>query len=209
LCEARLRAARTYYFCAIFSYMEQLLPLIDAYGYLILFPLAIIEGPIVTIIGGFFVTLGIMDPLLVFAIVIAGDVIGDSAYYGLGRWSGTAILARAGGFLGITEEKLEKAKSYFNLHGNKMITFSKLIHGIGTAGLVAAGSLAVPYRRYITICFLVTLAQSSLLLAIGILFGHAYVQIERYLNYYAAVASIAVLLVLLLLVFYRLKLSRS
>ena len=169
--------------------------LITKYGYAILFPLAIIEGPIATIVAGFLVSLGLLNPFLVYAVIMLGDIIGDSLAYGLGRWGGGMFFSRIGPRIGVTPEKLEKVKRYFDAHGQRTITLSKIIHGIGLTGLVVAGMIRVPYRTYITICFLTTLVQAALFLGVGILFGHAYAQLNNYLNYFASVTVIIGVLV--------------
>ena len=69
--------------------------LLETYKYLFLLPLAIIEGPIVAIIVGFLTTLKVFDTYISYAILVVGDVIGDSSLYALGRW-GTSLLHRHG-----------------------------------------------------------------------------------------------------------------
>ena len=169
-----------------------MLELLLTYKYLILMPLAIIEGPIIAVICGFLVTLGIFNPLLTYAILVAGDIVGDGVIYYIG-YSGKRFLK----YFRITEEKLEKAKTYFHENHHKAIAMSKLVHGIGFTGLIAAGATHVPYKRYFKTCTLISLIQSVIMMLIGFLFGHAYVQIEKYLNYYAALVSIGALVFLL------------
>lgn len=155
-------------------------------------PLSIIEGPIVAVICGFLVTLKVMNPLLAYVILVVGDVVGDGIIYYIG-YSGKRFLK----YFKITEEKLEKAKTYFHENHKKAIAMSKLVHGIGFTGLIAAGASHVPYKRYFKTCTLISLVQSFVMILIGFLFGHAYVQIGKYLNYYAAVVSVLALVILL------------
>ena len=185
--------------------MDTLVLLLTQYGYLILMPLAVAEGPMVTIIAGLFVTLGIFNPVIVYIIVVAGDAIGDSFLYGLGRWGGEVFFARWAPRLGVTPRKMEQVKRYFDVHGKKTIALSKVLHGVGITGLIAAGSLKVPYQKFIAISSLVSLVQVAVFLAIGILFGHAYLQIARYLNYFAAGVLITVLVVAIFLYFRKFK----
>lgn len=182
--------------------MEYLVLLLTKYGYFILFPLAIVEGPIITIIAGFLVSLGLMNVFVVYAIVMAGDIIGDTGIYIIGR-SGGALFSR---YLKKHSDKLDKAKKYFETHHNKAIVLSKLIHGLGITGLFTAGSLRIPYKRYITICFLTTTVQSVILLTVGILFGHAYVQLNKYLNYFSTTTIIAGLFIIFIVAIKKLKL---
>ncbi|MEI6022910.1 MAG: VTT domain-containing protein [bacterium] len=158
--------------------------LLLTYKYIILIPLAIIEGPIVTILAGFLVTLGVMNPFIIYPIMVVGDAVGDGLIYYVG-YTGKKLLS----FFKVDDAKLVRAKKYFADNHHKAITMSKLIHGIGFVGLIAAGATHVPYKKYFTTCILISMVQSFVMLAIGILFGHAYITIEKYLNTYAAVVS--------------------
>lgn len=183
--------------------MEQAVQLLLTYKYLILLPLAIVEGPIIVVVAGFLVTLGKMDIFAVYAIAVAGDFIGDSILYGLGRF-GKNFIRKHGHYIGASEEKLDKAKIFFAEKHNKAIAMSKLFHGVGVSGLVAAGVLAIPYPRYMRTCFLIALAQSAVFLSIGLIFGHAYVRIARYLDLYAEGIVIVVVVLLISTLIYKL-----
>jgi membrane-associated protein len=187
---------------------EYLAHLVSVYGYIAIFPLATIEGPILTVIGGFLVSLGLLNPFLIYIVVLAGDVVGDSACYALGRW-GRPLTQRYGGYIGLTKERLANAQTFFHENHQKAVIASKLIHGIGWTGLIAAGSLHVPYWRFARTCFFISAVQSVALLIIGVLFGHAYLLIEQYLSYFAAVVSVAALAAGLLYALYRLKRMRK
>jgi membrane protein DedA with SNARE-associated domain len=165
--------------------------------------MAIIEGPIVTVICGFLVTLGIMNPLFVYAIVVLGDTIGDITQYYLGYFGKT--LAPFFPFLKITEEKLERAKVFFNENHTKSIILSKLIYGVGFTGIIVAGAAHIPFRRYIKTSMIVSAIQSAVMLTIGMLFGRAYEVIGKYLDFYAAGASVVALIVLLIIIIRKYK----
>ena len=178
--------------------MDDIIPLLETYKYLVLFPLAIIEGPILTVVAGFLVSLGVMNIYIVYVIIVLGDVIGDALYYGLGRF-GSGFLHRHGHWVGVTTERLQRTKTVYQDHHFKAVALSKLIYGIGLAGMIVAGSLKVPYRRFIVAASLVSVVQSAALLLIGIFFGYAYVQIEQYLNDFAAAASVSAAVIIFML----------
>jgi len=169
-----------------------MLELLLTYKYIILMPLAIIEGPIIAVVCGFLITLKVFNPLLVYIILVIGDIVGDGIVYYVG-YSGKKLLK----YFKITDEKLEKAKEYFKDNHKKAIIISKLVHGIGFTGLIAAGASHVPYKRYFKTCTLISVVQSAIMILIGVFFGHAYVVIEKYLNYYAAIISVLALVILL------------
>jgi membrane-associated protein len=179
-----------------------MIQLLLTYKYFILVPLAVIEGPIVSVIAGFLVTLGVFNPLLVYIVMVLGDIVGDGLIYYIG-YSGKRFLK----YFRVTEEKLEKAKTFFHENHHKAIMMSKLAHGIGFTGLIAAGALHTPYKRYFKTCTLISMVQSAVMLTVGVLFGHAYVQIGKYLDYYAAGGSIIVLVVLLIIFIKKYKIN--
>ena len=181
-----------------------ILSLISHYGYLIVFPIAILEGPIISILAGFLVSLGQLNYIIVFLIIMAGDVIGDTMYYALGRW-GEKFVRKHGIRVGLTETRIEQTKKYFHENHKKAVVISKVAHGIGMVGLIVAGILKVPYNRYIKTCLIITSIQAFILLTLGVLFGHAYVKIEKYLNLYVAIASVIVLITATLYALYKIK----
>ncbi|MFA6273423.1 MAG: VTT domain-containing protein [Candidatus Paceibacterota bacterium] len=179
--------------------MEQTIALILQYKYAILFPLSIIEGPILAVLGGFLVSIGILDFVIVYLIIIAGDIIGDSIAYTVGRFGSEHFLKRFGKLFRITEERLLKAKEFFNLHRKKSLVMSKLVHGIGVSGLITAGSLKIPYQKFFSVCLLTSIVQSLVLTLVGLFFGHAYVQIGKYFDYFAATTIIVGIIVVIII----------
>ena len=175
-----------------------IIQLLLTYKYAILIPLSIIEGPIVSVVAGFLTTQGVLNLLLVFLIMIIGDIIGDGIFYFIG-YKGKKLFH----YFKINEEKIEKAKIYFQENHNKAIAASKIMWGIGTAGLIAAGALHVPYKRYFKTCALYSFGQSFIMIILGIFFGQAYIIIGKYFNYYSALVSILVIAFLLFFVFIR------
>lgn len=182
--------------------MEQTIHLLLVYKYAILLPLAVIEGPIVTVVAGFLVTLGLMDIFLVYLIALAGDFIGDTIFYCVGR-RGKNFIHKHGHYIGVNKERLEQAKKIFTEKHTKAVVMSKVFHGVGSAGLVAAGFLAMPFRRYIKVCMLIALLQSAVFLFIGIVFGHAYLRIAEYMDLYASTVGIIVVVLFILTAMYK------
>jgi len=184
--------------------MTAILLLLSKYKYLILFPIAVLEGPFAAIIVGFLSSSGIFNIFIVYLVLVFGDMVGDSLYYFLGRLSGSSV-AKHGHRFGITTEKLETAKKYFGDYHHQALIISKLAYGIGVSGIVAAGVLKISYRKFIKTCAYIALIQSACLVLIGFLFGHAYLQIEQYLNIYAKIVLIVALILIGYFVFTKIK----
>ncbi len=177
--------------------MNNIINLLLHYKYLILLPLSVIEGPIITVIAGFFATMGIFNPYLVYTIAVVGDIFGDTLAYGIGRWGSVPFINHFGRYVGITPEKTEKARAYFETHHTRAVLFSKIFHGVGVAGLITAGNLKVPYKRFFWLCIRISLVQSAIFLTLGLLFGKAYIKFGRYLDYFG-IATIGIGIAVLL-----------
>src|SRR5882757_10809659 len=108
-----------------------------------------------SIVIGFFAATGQLNLVLAFGIVALGDFVGDTALYVFGRWC-RPWLQRLGGRLSFSPAHVSKVVEYFGRRDRHAIVISKLVHGVGFTGLIAAGSLRVPYSRFIVTCVVVS-----------------------------------------------------
>ncbi|MGN6530470.1 MAG: DedA family protein [Ginsengibacter sp.] len=177
--------------------METIFFLLFKYKYVILFPLAIVEGPILAVIAGFFCMQGYLNAFIVYPIIVLADVIGDTIVYTFGRWGIPKFIKTFITRLGLKPENLKRARVYFDANPQKSISLSKVTLGIGIAGIYLAGNARIPYVRFIRICLVTSALQYVLYLGIGLLFGSAYKQINHYLNFFAALTTVAFLAVIL------------
>jgi membrane-associated protein len=177
--------------------LETALHLLIQYKYLVLFPLAIVEGPVIAVIAGFLCTNGFLNPVIVYPLIIAGDIIGDSLCYLLGRWGVPPFIRRLGEFFGIHRNGIEQIRALFHSNPEKIISLSKVILGVGFAGIYLAGTTRIPYNKFVRICFLTSAFQFAIYLSIGLLFGGAFIQISQYLSWFASISLIVVMVILL------------
>jgi len=175
----------------MFISLTKIINLLLAYKYMLLFPIAVIEGPIITVIAGFLSSKGLFMLWIAYAIVVFADFAGDTLYYSIGKFGGRPFIRRFGHYLKIDENKLASAENYFKNHGGKTLLFGK-IQAWGALILIAAGIGKMHYWRFILFCMLGTIPKSLLFILIGYYFGHAYDLINRYLGIAGAI-SFAVL----------------
>jgi membrane protein DedA with SNARE-associated domain len=157
-----------------------LIALITSYGYLLIFLLAIVEGPIVSILAGFVSSLGYLHILPAYAVVVASDIVGDALYYALGRWGGEPALRRWGHRIGITGERVAGFEARFARHRRKSLAIGKLTHAIGALVLVTAGIVRMPVGEFLLVNFLLSLPKSLLLVLVGYYFGRFYPAMGAY-----------------------------
>ncbi|PIW76187.1 MAG: hypothetical protein CO001_02695 [Candidatus Portnoybacteria bacterium CG_4_8_14_3_um_filter_40_10] len=172
----------------------KILLLLMAYRYAIFFPLTVIEGPIVTVIAGFLCSIGFFNFWLVYAIAMAGDIVGDALFYLLGRWGGERILKR-GRFLWIKTEQLGRLQKHFQSHVGKIMLFGKWTQSVGAPILLAAGMARVSLKKYFFFNIIGSLPKVYIFLIIGIYFGRAYQQIDKYFGYAMLSIFFAIILI--------------
>lgn len=178
--------------------------LLLTYKYALLFPISIVEGPVVTIIAGFLISGGYLNPYFVYGILIAGDLIGDTLYYMIGRFGGHFFIRRWGHIFGIDDIRLQKLEKNFENHGGKLLLFGKT-QGLGSAILAAAGISKMPYGRFMWINLLGTVVKVFVFLIIGYYFGQAYTQIDSTLNKIVTMSSLILIVAIVLYILYRRK----
>jgi membrane protein DedA with SNARE-associated domain len=154
---------------------------IGQYRYAILLPIAIVEGPIITVICGFLCAQGQLDLWIVYLIVMLGDLIGDVIWYYLGYHFGYDFVKKWGKRFGLTEEKIKEVKEKFHEHKHSILFLSKITNGLGLALVVlfTAGLSKIPFKRYMVVNFTGQLIWSGVLLAIGYEFGNVLNQIKN------------------------------
>ncbi|MBS1665893.1 MAG: VTT domain-containing protein [Bacteroidetes bacterium] len=177
--------------------MEHLIYLLSEYKYLLLFPLAIVEGPIIAVIAGFLCITHLLNPFLAYPIIVLGDITGDSICYMFGRWGVPNFIKKISNWFGLNAEKLGRVKIFFDTHPIRTISLSKITLGIGVAGIYLAGNSRIPYPKFLRVCLATSAIQYIFYLGIGLLFGDAYIQINRYLNYFASITILSALAIVL------------
>lgn len=166
------------------------------YKYLVLFPVAVLEGPIAAIVAGYFSSLGFLNVYAAYLILVIGDLIGDYSYYAMGRWGGAPFLKRWGRYLGVGKKQVQKLECAFERHTAKTLLLGKLTQGVGAFVLIAAGIARISVAEFIWYNFLATVPKSLALLLIGVFYGQSYMLIKHYLHYTALVMVAATLLLL-------------
>src|SRR5476649_724403 len=149
---------------------DDIVRLLEQYGYVFLFLIAVGEGPIITIVGAFLASQGYFNIFAVYGLVASGDLTGDLLYYAIGRFGRTKLL---GGFLnslGMTGEHFLRLEDYVQQHGTKMLFLAKFTQA-GFLVLPASGAGRMPLAKFVWYNVLGTLPKSLVLLLLGYFFG--------------------------------------
>ena len=160
------------------------LELLTQWGYPVIFVLAVIEGPVVMMLGGAVVSFGHFNWLCMLVVLVLADIVGDSLYYALGRYGHGPIGMKIARWLRITEEREKKIEHAFHQHGGKILLFTKT-QAIGSVALYAAGAVRMPFWRYIWFNLIGTIPKTALFQAAGFYLANSYRQFEQYLGWTA------------------------
>ena len=181
--------------------MQSWSPLADfliAHGGLLLLPLAVIEGPIVSVIAGFLSARGYLDWYWALSLLVCGDLIGDVIYYWIGR-SGRAPLAGLGRRFMRAEPSAELTHG-LRRNASRMLLIGKWTHSIGALVLMGAGMIRLNLAKFMLVNLAATLPKSGVLFGLGYFAWTYYPLLARHLLFGSVllflVGSAAILLIL-------------
>lgn len=163
--------------------VREIFTLLYAYGDLILFPLVVIEGPVVTVIAGFLASLGFFSLIPTFLTIVAADLTGDILYYSIGRWWLKSALTRLTNLFKINQKIIDQLEADLKRNKGKVLILGKISHVLGMPILVAAGHAKLPLKDFIWFNFLATVPKSLIFLLIGYLLGSTISNYNKYVNF--------------------------
>ncbi len=185
-----------------------ILNLLMIYRYWILFPLAVFEGPIVSLVTGFLIHIGALSFWPAFVILILGDIIPDSILYFIGYWGGNTKLV----------QKLISSSDFFNKHfdsvgklwtehGRVTMFLGKLAYGMALPFIVSAGIVKIPFKKFISYTIPVTILQYGIIISIGYSSGKLYAAAGKYVDLFYF--TIAILIIAIAAIYLVAKYARN
>lgn len=162
--------------------LETVTALIAKHGLAFVAPIAVLEGPIVTVIAAWFAARGLLDLWSVVLVVIAADLVGDTLLYALGRWGLGHMPPRLRARLGLDEARLAGLAGHFETKGGRTLLLGKLTHSVGFVVLVAAGVGRMKLGQFLGFNLAGTVPKSLLFVGLGYAFGSAYAQIDNWIS---------------------------
>jgi membrane protein DedA with SNARE-associated domain len=165
--------------------LRPLIHFLALYKYQAIFPIAVLEGPIITIISGFLISRNILAFVPAFIIVFLGDAISDSFFYFLGR-GGRSFLYTLPSFMRISDERLNRMERQYERSPWKTMIIAKVSYGLGMVFMTASGIAKMSYKRFFYFMAILNALRSLVLLGIGYYFGRLALRYgPKYITYYA------------------------
>lgn len=171
------------------------LSLLAAHGIALVAPLALIEGPVITILAAWLAQQSILDLWAVLATVVLADLAGDALVYGAGRSGGRRVAT----WLRLGEARVEDLSHRMRRQSGRLIVMGKLTHAAGAAVLFAAGAARVPFAWFMLCNLLATVPKSLAFIALGWWAGESYDRIGAWILPVSLALVLAAVLAALLL----------
>ena len=166
--------------------------------YIVLGCLTLVEGPLASLAGGAAASEGLLLPIPVYLSVVAGNLVADLGWYGLGRVGKISWLNRFGSKIGLTNGRLVQIQKSIQQHAPRLIFLAKLTVGFPIPTLVAAGLSRVPIRRWAFSWILGEMLKSAVLLAVGFFYASTLEQTSSQLRTIFIIFTIVIMVGLII-----------
>jgi membrane protein DedA with SNARE-associated domain len=158
--------------------LAYLAPVLDHYGYLAVGGFIALEdfgvpvpGETILIAAAVYAGAGRLSIVVVALIAFLAAVVGDNLGYAIGFFGGRALVLRFGRYVLLTSERLEKAERFFDRYGGVVVTGARFIEGLRQANGIVAGTIRMPWPRFLAFNALGAALWVGLWASIGYLAG--------------------------------------
>ena len=168
-----------------------------------------VPGETVLIAGAVYAGSGRLNVVAVGVIGFVAAVVGDNIGYAIGRFGGRALVLRWGKYVFITEERLDRAESFFDRHGGKIITIARFIEGLRQANGIIAGISKMHWLRFLFFNMLGAALWVGTWVSVGYFAGQHITTIYNYITQYSYYALIVLVVVLVAYIVLRVRKRRG
>jgi len=186
------------------------LPLLDHWGYIIIFLAAIAEavpilgtfipGHTIIILGGFLAKLEIFKLEAVMVAAAAGVVTGDLLAYYIGRKFGYDFIIRYGKYFFLNEEKYQKTKDLVSEHTGKALIIGRFSPFTRALAAFLAGIYKIKFPKFIFYSIVGGVSWSILSVLLGYIMGQGF---ESAAKYFGRIVLAAIVLIVLIFFVFR------
>lgn len=156
---------------------------------LVVMPL--LPGDSLLFAAGAFAGLGSLDPWVLFGLLSAMAIVGDTVNYWVGSWIGPR--AFSGEIRWLKKEYLDRTHAFFERHGGKTIILARFVPIIRTFAPFVAGVGTMSYSRFLTYNVVGGVVWVGLFVWAGYFFGNLPVVRENFGMVIGAIIVISVL----------------
>ena len=159
-----------------------------------------VPGETILIAASVYAGTGRLNVVAVAAVGFIAAVTGDNIGFAIGHFGGRALALRWGRYVFLTEERLDKAASFFDRHGAWIITVARFVEGLRQANGIVAGITGMRWLRFLVFNALGAALWVGTWVSVGYLAGSHIGTIYRYITRYSYYALIALGVILVVLI---------
>ncbi|KFE35859.1 DedA family protein [Thioclava atlantica] len=183
--------------------LETVTALMAKHGLAVVAPIAVLEGPIVTVIAAWLASQNLFSLWSVVVTVIVADLVGDMGLYALGRWGLHRLPKRWRDKFGLNRARLVSTGRHFQNKGVRTLLFGKWTHSAGGPVLVAAGVARMNIWVFMFTNLLATVPKSLIFAGLGYELGSYYGRIDSWITRISLILLGAILVALAIWYFRR------
>src|SRR6266699_2506273 len=183
--------------------LAHLAPLLDHYGYLAVGGFITLEdfgvpvpGETILIAAAVYAGAGKLNIAAVGLVAVLAAVAGDNIGYAAGFFGGRTLVLRFGRFVGLTSERLGRAEGFFRRYGGVIVAGARFIEGLRQANGIVAGTIRMPWPRFLIFHTLGAVLWVGAWAAVGYLAGDhitaIYDTVSRYSLYLLIALAVVV-----------------
>lgn len=136
---------------------------------------------------GFLVGQGQFNFLFVLISATIGSVLGALVFYYLGGWIGEkrfrSFIKKYGKYLLLGDKDIDKAKSWFDKHGNWAVLTGRFLPGIRSYISLPAGINKMPLVQFVILTTIGSVLWNAVLISLGWVLGSQWQKLNQYLNW--------------------------
>jgi undecaprenyl-diphosphatase len=186
------------------------LPLLDHWGYIIIFVSAIVEtlpiigtfipGHTIIILGGLLAKLGVFKIEAVLFAAAFGVIVGDLLAYYIGRKFGYDFVIRYGKYFFLNEGKYQKTKDMVSEHTGKALIVGRFSPFTRALAAFLAGIYKIKFTKFNFYSIIGGVSWSTLSVLLGYILGQGF---EGAVKYFGRIVFAAIILIILIFISYR------
>ena len=183
------------------------LPLLDHWGYIIIFVSAIAEtlpiigafvpGQTIIILGGLLAKLGIFRLEAVMVAAAAGSVTGDALAYYIGHKFGYDFVVRYGKYFFLNEKKYQKTKDLVSEHTGKALIIGRFSPFTRALAAFLTGIYKIKFSKFIFYSIIGGVSWSAISVFMGYIIGQGFAGAAKYLGRIVLAALILIIVIFL------------
>ena len=189
------------------GFLNVVAPYLEHYSYGAVFLLVMLEdfgipvpGETILIAAAIFAGAGRLNIVLVGLVGFLAAIIGDNIGFLIGHFGGRALALRWGRYVGLTEERLTRAETFFEHRGARIIIVARFIEGLRQANGIIAGLSGMHWRRFLIFNAIGAALWVGTWVSLGYLAGNHIATIYHYITEYSLYVLIALAVLVVALI---------